>query len=53
MRGVDFILLFFVIYDVIISWIFYYIYSETRKRSNEKDKYIDELLFELEKARRK
>ena len=53
MRGVDFALLFFIIYDVIVTWIFYYIYSKTKERSNEKDKYIDELLFELEKARRK
>lgn len=53
MRGVDFALLFFIIYDVIITWVFYYIYSNTKRRSDDKDKYIDELLFELAKARKK
>ncbi|MBO7043824.1 hypothetical protein J6W34_04725 [bacterium] len=53
MRSSDFLLLFFITYDVIITWIFFYIWWNTRKRSNEKDIYIDELHLELEKAREK
>ena len=51
MRGVEFLLLFFIIYDVIITWIFIYIWNKTRKISEEKTKYIDELLYEIGKLR--
>lgn len=51
MESRDFILLFFIIYDVIITWIFMYIWNKTRKLSEEKTKYIDELLYEIGKLR--
>ena len=53
MRSSDFLLLFFIIYDVIITWIFLFIWLETKERSNKKDVYIDELHLELAKAREK
>lgn len=53
MKSSDFLLLFFIIYDVIITLVFFFIWTETRERSNKKDVYIDELHFELEKAREK
>ena len=53
MRGVDFLLLFFIIYDVIITWLFFYIWWNTRKRSNEKDSLIDDLNNELEKIHKR
>lgn len=53
MKSSDLCLLFFIIYDVIITWLFLYIWLKTRAISIEKSKYIDELLFELAKARRK
>ena len=51
MRGVDFLLLFFIIYDVLITWLFFYIWNKTREISEEKTKYIDELLYEIGKLR--
>lgn len=51
MKSRDFILLFFIIYDVIITWLFFYIWSKTRKLSEEKTRYIDELLYEIGKLR--
>lgn len=51
MRSSDFLLLFFIIYDVIITWIFLYIWWETRKRSNKKDSLIYDLNNELAKTR--
>lgn len=53
MENKDLTLFFFIIYDFIITLLFFYIWWNTRKRSEDKDKYIDELLFELEKARKK
>lgn len=53
MRSSDFLLLFFIIYDVIITCLFFYIWCNTLKRSREKDVYIDELHLELAKAREK
>lgn len=51
MESRDFILLFFIIYDVIITWLFFYIWSKTRRASEEKTRYIDELLYEIGKLR--
>lgn len=51
MESRDFILLFFIIYDVIMTWIFIYIWSKTRRLSEEKTRYIDELLYEIGKLR--
>ena len=53
MRSSDFLLLFFIIYDVIITWLFLFIWLETKERSNKKDVYIQELHLELAKAREK
>ena len=46
-------LLFFIIYDVIITWLFFYIWWNTFKRSNEKDGLIDDLNNELAKLHKK
>lgn len=51
MRSSDFLLLFFIIYDVIITWIFFYIWWNIRKRSQQKSNYINDLELELEKIR--
>lgn len=51
MESRDFILLFFIIYDVIITWIFIYIWNKARRLSEEKTRYIDELLYEIGKLR--
>lgn len=51
MESRDFILLFFIIYDIIITWIFFYIWNKTRIMSEDKSRYIDELLYELGKLR--
>lgn len=51
MESRDFILLFFIIYDIIITWLFLYIWNKTRKLSEAKSKYIDELLYEIGKLR--
>lgn len=53
MRGVEFMLLFFIIYDAIITWLFFYIWWNTRKRSNEKDDLINDLNNELAKIHKK
>ena len=53
MRSSDFLLLFFIIYDAIITWLFLFIWWKTKERSNEKDVYIEELHLELAKAREK
>ena len=53
MRGATFLLLFFIIYDVIITWLFFYIWWRTRCRSNEKDSLINDLSNELAKLRKK
>ena len=53
MRGVEFMLLFFIVYDVVITWIFFYIWWETRKRSIKKDDLIDDLSNELAKIRKR
>lgn len=53
MRGVEFMLLFFIIYDVIATWLFIYIWWNTRKRSNKKDDLINDLNNELAKIRKK
>lgn len=51
MESRDFILLFFIIYDVIITWLFFYIWNKTRESSEKKTRYIDELLYEIGKLR--
>ena len=51
MEGRDLILLFFIIYSIITSLIFIYIWDKTRRISEEKTKYIDELLYEIGKLR--
>lgn len=53
MRGVEFMLFFFIIYDVIITWVFFYIWWNARKRSNEKDNLINDLNNELAKIHKK
>ena len=53
MRSSDFLLLFFIIYDVIITILFLFIWTKTLEKSYKKDVYIDELFLELEKAREK
>ena len=51
MESSDFLLLFFIIYDVIVTWIFFYIWWNTRKRSQQKSNYINDLELELAKVR--
>ena len=51
MRGVEFLLLFFIIYNTISTLLFLYIWNKTRELSEEKTKYIDELLYEIGKLR--
>ena len=53
MGGVEFMLLFFIIYDVIITWLFFHIWWKTRSLSNEKDDLIDDLNNELAKIHKK
>lgn len=51
MRGVEFLLLFFIIYNIITTLIFLHIWDKTREISEKKTKYIDELLYEIGKLR--
>lgn len=51
MEGRDLILLFFIIYSIITSLIFIYIWDKTRRISESKSEYIDELLYEIGKLR--
>ena len=51
MRSSDFLLLFFIIYDVIITWLFIYIWWNTREVSLKKDSYINDIQLELAKTR--
>ena len=53
MRNSDLLLFFFIIYSNIITILLGYVYYELRIRIENKDKYIDELIFELAKLRRK
>lgn len=51
MESRDFILLFFIIYNIITTLLFLYIWDTTREISEKKTKYIDELLYEIGKLR--
>ena len=51
MRSSDFLLLFFIIYDILITWLFCYIWWKTRDCSLKKDVYINDLQLELAKTR--
>ena len=51
MESRDFILLFFIIYSIITSLVFIYVWDKTRRISEEKTRYIDELLYEIGKLR--
>ena len=51
MESRDLILLFFIIYSIITSLIFIYIWDKTRRISESKSEYIDELLYEIGKLR--
>lgn len=53
MGGVNFLLLFFIIYDFIVTCLFLYVWLKTLKRSNEKDDLIDDLNNELAKIHKK
>ena len=48
-----FLLLFFIIYDLIITTIFLIITFNMKRKENERELYIDELQLELVKAREK
>ena len=49
MKNSELILFFFIIYDFIITILLVILYIKNKKRINEKDTYIDELIFELSK----
>lgn len=53
MGGKDILLLFFIIYDVIITFLFMGIICDLKDKASKREKYLDEILIELEKARRK
>ena len=53
MGSSDFLLLFFIIYDFIITGLFLFIWLKTKEISNKKDVYIEELFLELAKTREK
>lgn len=53
MKNSDLLLFFFILYDFIVTGIFLIIYYDMKKKIKENEDYIDELFFELEKARRK
>ena len=51
MRNSDLLLFFFIIYDIIITFVFLWIWNKTKEISNKKDKYIEELIHERDKIR--
>jgi len=53
MRGVDFMLLFFIIYDIIMTLVFLYLFLNEKIKNYKLDKYNEELNFELANLRRK
>ena len=53
MENSVFLLFFFIIYNFVITWIFVYSYFKREKYVKEKENYIEELLNELAKARKK
>lgn len=53
MGGKEILLLFFIAYDVIITFLFMGIICDLKDKMEKKEKYLDEILIELEKARRK
>ena len=53
MRSSDFILLFFIIYDAVLTWLFFFIYWRTKERNIEQSSYINDLELELAKMREK
>ena len=52
MKSSDFLLLFFIIYDVLATWLFIYIWWKTREYSIKKSDYINDLENELAKMRK-
>lgn len=53
MKSSDIMLLFFIIYDIVITIVFIIKYMKIRDRYNELDKYNEELFFEVAKLRQK
>ena len=53
MENSIFILFFFILYDLIITILFIHIYYKMLEKIKENEKYIDELLLELAKLRKK
>ena len=53
MKNSELLLFFFIIYDFIITILLIILYIKNKKRINEKDTYIDELIFELSKRNNK
>lgn len=53
MKNSDFMLFFFILYDIIITIIFAISYYKVKVEYNKLDKYNEELNFELAKERRK
>ena len=53
MKSSDLVLLFFIIYDTVITIIFTYKYLKFKEEYNKLDKYNEELFFEVAKLRQK
>ena len=53
MENSIFILFFFILYDLIITILFIHIYYKMLEKIKENEKYIEELLLELAKLRKK
>jgi len=53
MKSSDFLLLFFIIYDAVITIIYLFFIYHFRKEYNKIDKYNEELFFEVAKLRQK
>ena len=53
MKNSELLLFFFIFYSLILTFIMCYVYYELRERIEEKSHYIDELIFELAKLRKK
>lgn len=53
MRGVEFSLLFFIVYDIVITWILFYLLWKMKSQNDEKDELIDDLYNELAKIQKK
>ena len=53
MKSSDFLLLFLIIYNIFLTFIFLIKFYKFKRVNSENDKYIEELIFELAKMRRK